>query len=255
MNGERRRGYPRSGRACPPFGCGAGPNSGRYAMKSVRLAVILSLAVMLGVAMVRAADDKQEKPLKETFGQLLPGMGAEKGFEGAAARVARDLFQGRRPRKRGPAGRGLQADGRETGPRHAREGPNLALEAIGAERPRGVRGRRGEDARRPGPARARRRRGCAGQQSRADRHGDSRSEAPFHDRQQAQGRAGRRPPVPRGLDRDLPGVGGPTALRQRSRRCRGCCPGLRKSQLAANRPAVSGRCPAEDPRRGPLSHQ
>jgi HEAT repeat protein len=51
-------------------------------MKSVRLAVIFSMAVMLGVAMVRAADDKQVKPLKETFEQLLPGMGAEKGFEG-----------------------------------------------------------------------------------------------------------------------------------------------------------------------------
>jgi len=50
-------------------------------MRSVRLAVIFSIAVMLDVAVVRAADDKQEKPLKETFKQLLPGMGAKRGFE------------------------------------------------------------------------------------------------------------------------------------------------------------------------------
>ena len=51
-------------------------------MKSVRLAVMFSMAVMLGVAVAWAADEKQQKSLKQTFEQLLPGMGAEKGFEG-----------------------------------------------------------------------------------------------------------------------------------------------------------------------------
>jgi len=78
-----------------------------YAMKSVGLVVRFSMAVVAAAAMVWAADNKQEKPLKDVFEQLLPGMSAEKGFEGPQQQWQELCFKagprqrGRRPRRAG----------------------------------------------------------------------------------------------------------------------------------------------------------